>query len=279
MRVTIKTLSGTSSERSPRSRPIAIGASVLTHVVAGSFGIWLSTLPRSFPGPGHARTAPRYDLVWIASPGPGGGGGGGGNQTAIAAPARQVGRDRMTVPAARAEPKPIETPKEPPPIEPVTIPAKPMAASADIAPGVVSSMPAMETTQGPGAGGGAGTGAGTGSGEGQGSGLGPGAGGGTGGGAYRPGSGVSPPQLVREIKPNYTVSAMRAKIQGVVLLECVVLPDGTIGDVKILTSLDKTFGLDEEAIKAARQWRFLPGRRFGEPVPVFVTIELMFTLR
>lgn len=72
---------------------------------------------------------------------------------------------------------------------------------------------------------------------------------------------------------------MRAKVQGVVLLECVVQTDGSVGDVRILKSLDKVFGLDEEAIKAARQWRFVPRRRFGKPVPVLVTIELGFVLR
>jgi protein TonB len=81
------------------------------------------------------------------------------------------------------------------------------------------------------------------------------------------------------VKPNYTVEAMRAKIQGIVVLECVVLTDGTIGDARITKSLDKTFGLDEEAIRTAKQWRFKPGRRFGQPVPVFVTLELSFTLR
>ena len=59
---------------------------------------------------------------------------------------------------------------------------------------------------------------------------------------------------------------MRAKVQGTVLLECVVLPDGTVGDVEVVRSLDPTFGLDQEAIKAARQWRFAPGTRFGDPV-------------
>jgi protein TonB len=87
------------------------------------------------------------------------------------------------------------------------------------------------------------------------------------------------PQLVREVKPDYTADAMRAKVQGAVLLECVVLTDGTIGDVRIVKSLDNVFGLDEQAVKAARQWRFQPGRRFGEPVPVIVLIELTFTLR
>jgi protein TonB len=84
---------------------------------------------------------------------------------------------------------------------------------------------------------------------------------------------------VKEVKPDYTIEAMRAKVQGVALLECVVLPDGTVDDVKIVKSVDPVHGLDEQAIKAARQWHFLPGRRFGEPVPVLVTIELTFTLR
>lgn len=75
------------------------------------------------------------------------------------------------------------------------------------------------------------------------------------------------------------MEAMRAKVQGVVLLECVVQTDGSVGDIKIVKSLDKTFGLDEEAIKAARVWRFVPGRRLGDPVAVYVTLELAFTLR
>ena len=85
--------------------------------------------------------------------------------------------------------------------------------------------------------------------------------------------------MLREVKPNYTAAAMRAKVQGVVQLECVVGPDGSIGEVNIVKSLDKVFGLDDEAIKAAKQWRFAPGRRFGEPVAVYVTLELEFTLR
>ena len=72
---------------------------------------------------------------------------------------------------------------------------------------------------------------------------------------------------------------MRAKVQGTVLLEAVVLPDGTVGQVDVIRSLDSTFGLDQEAVKAAKKWRFRPGSRFGEPVAVLVTIELTFTLR
>jgi TonB family protein len=59
----------------------------------------------------------------------------------------------------------------------------------------------------------------------------------------------------------------------------VVLPDGTVGNVEVVRSLDPVFGLDQEAIKAARQWRFVPGMRLGQPVPVLVVISMTFTLR
>jgi periplasmic protein TonB len=85
--------------------------------------------------------------------------------------------------------------------------------------------------------------------------------------------------VLREVRPNYTADAMRAKVQGTVWVEAVVLQDGTVGEAKIVRSLDSTFGLDDEALKAARQWRFAPGTRFGQPVAVLVTIELTFTLR
>jgi protein TonB len=170
---------------------------------------------------------------------------------------------------------------EPEPLPELNIPAQTMAAAELTAPGVVAEgiPPESGLSQGSGSGGGAGTGTGTGVGSGQGSGLGAGYGGGTGGGAFRPGNGVTLPRVLFEKKPAYTADAMRAKVQGTVLLECVVLPDGTVGEVDIVRSLDSTFGLDEEAVKAARQWRFQPGMRFGEPVPVLVTIELQFTLR
>ncbi len=175
---------------------------------------------------------------------------------------------------------PQQAKNEPNPIEQLNIPAKMTAAATESLPGAIEAPPGPPTlSQGSGSGGGAGTGTGSGVGPGQGSGLGPGTGGGTGGGNYRPGNGVTVPRVLREVKPQYTSDAMRAKVQGVVLLECVVRPDGSVGDVQILRSLDGVFGLDQEAIKAAKQWRFAPGTRLGEPVPVLVTIELQFTLR
>lgn len=221
------------------------------------------------------------DIVWLQAPGPGGGGGGGGNK--MPDPPRKAelaGKEKVTVPVVKPEaPKP-ELKDVPKPDSQIVIPAVPTAASVQELPGIISSLPAAPTmSQGSGTGGGAGTGSGTGIGPGQGSGLGPGSGGGTGGGVYRPGNGVISPRLIREVKPNYTGDAMRAKIQGIVTMEAVVNPDGSVGQVQITRSLDSTFGLDQEAIRTVKQWRFAPGTRQGIPVPVLVEIEMTFTLR
>jgi TonB family protein len=222
------------------------------------------------------------DLVWLETTGPGGGGGGGGNKTPD--PPRKAelpGKEKITVPVAKP-PKPApEPPKEvPKPTQQINIPAQTMATGVQELPGAISNVPTIPTpSQGMGTGGGAGTGTGNGIGPGRGAGLGDGEGGGTGGGVYKPGNGVTSPRLTYEKKPGYTGEAMRAKIQGIVVMEAVVLPDGSVGPVKITRSLDPRFGLDEEAIRTVKQWRFAPGTRLGQPVPVLVEIEMTFTLR
>jgi TonB family protein len=97
-------------------------------------------------------------------------------------------------------------------------------------------------------------------------------------GVYRAGGGVTLPKLTREVKPQYTADALGAKIQGTVLVECVVRPDGSVGDIQIVRSLDPVYGLDSEAVKAAKQWMFEPGTKDGKPVPVLITIELAFRI-
>jgi TonB family protein len=91
------------------------------------------------------------------------------------------------------------------------------------------------------------------------------------------GNGVTSPVLIREVKPVYTQAAMDRKVQGTVEVNAVILANGTVGDVTVKKSLDPD--LDAEAIRAAKQWKFKPGTKDGEPVPVEVSIELSFTLR
>lgn len=96
---------------------------------------------------------------------------------------------------------------------------------------------------------------------------------------YKPGNGVTLPAVVKEVKPQYTKAALDAKIHGVVVLEVVVLSSGEVGDVEVTDSLDTTYGLDQQAIDAARQWQFRPGMKDGKPVAVQIALEMTFTLK
>jgi periplasmic protein TonB len=257
----------------------SLAASVVTH---GAFLLIFLVLIRLTPETtGNAMLLNRapHEIVWLAEPGAGGGGGGGGNQQKEPIKKAELpGKEKITVPVEKA-PVPTPIPEvKPPEEEKVNIPAVTMSAANETSPGLIESKEDT-TSQGTGTQGGAGTGSGTGIGNGQGSGLGEGSGGGTGGGVYRPGNGVESPRLLRSVRPNYTAEAMRAKVQGIVRLEGVVNSDGSVGDVKVTRSLDPVFGLDTEAIKAAKQFRFVPGTRFGEPVAVLVSFEIEFTLR
>jgi TonB family protein len=172
-----------------------------------------------------------------------------------------------------SDPPPVKAEPLPPVVAPV------VAVAADVRDKVgvpVDVAPAPES-HGPGTGNGAGTGKGTGLGEGDGAGIGPGSGGGTGGGPYRPGSGITPPTVLREVRPDYTEDGRRRNVEGDVLLEIVVRRDGTVGDIKLLQGLGS--GLDQRALDAVRQWRFSPAQRQGVPVDVIVEVAVEFKLR
>ncbi len=94
---------------------------------------------------------------------------------------------------------------------------------------------------------------------------------------HKPGGRVTTPRLLREVKPQYSARAMKEKVQGEVLIECVVKADGTVGDTKIAKSLD--VDLDKAALDAAAQWVFEPGTRDGKPVNVLVTITMTFRVK
>lgn len=267
-------------EQRKRIGPAAI-ASFAYH--AAMVGALLFAISHGSTGAQQAPIFPQQlnnQIVWLTEPGPGGGGGGGGNR--MQEPPRKAelpGKDAITVPVQRP-PSMQLTKKEPDPTEQLNIPAKNMASAAESLPGALDAPPGPPTlSQGPGSGGGSGTGVGTGIGPGTGSGLGPGSGGGTGGGVYEPGSGVSNPRLLQQVRPQYTSDAMRAKVQGTAIVSCVVRTTGVPSDCEIARSLDPTFGLDQQAVLAAQKWRFAPGTLRGEPVNVRILIEMTFTLR
>ena len=91
--------------------------------------------------------------------------------------------------------------------------------------------------------------------------------------------GVTMPTVLSEVKPQYTPEALRARIEGTVIMTAVVGTDGTPGDISVTKSLDAQYGLDEQARIALSGWRFRPGRKDSKPVAVRVTVEMSFTLR
>lgn len=224
------------------------------------------------PPPPQVTPIEKYELTFVRMEGPGGGGGGGGNES-VAPPAK------LEMKAEAPEAPKIEVPKievPPPPPAPLVAPIR-TDATLPVTSGVISGLAAAPSL-GTGTGGGGGTGRGTGSGSGTGSGVGPGTGGGFGGGAFRPGSGADNPVVIKQVDPKYTPEAMRAKIQGIVELEAVVGVNGQITEVRIHKSLDRGFGLDEEAMRVARQWLFRPARYQGQAVPMVVIIQMEFRL-
>jgi len=76
--------------------------------------------------------------------------------------------------------------------------------------------------------------------------------------------------------PGYTEEARRAQIEGAVRLSVVLNANGTVSDIRVARGLG--YGLDEKAIEAARQLRFVPAQKDGHAVSVRVFIEFKFSL-
>jgi protein TonB len=283
---------------SRRHSGMPLAASGALHAAALAVMVLVASLGvRTAPAEEPAKDPVR--LVFLATPGPGGGGGGGGlRQPRPAAKALLRGKSRVDSPvtvsrSAERRPEPAPAPPRPvvpeptrdpipeiaraTPIPPIVAPVVTAPADAQDRPGVVTGTTADARSNGPGTGGGSGTGTGTGSGEGNGAGIGEGSIAGTGGGPYRPGSGITPPRLLREVKPDYTEEGRTRHVEGDVVLEVVVRSDGGVGGVRVLQGLGS--GLESRAIEAVRQWKFSPALRFGKPVDVLVEVAVEFRLR
>jgi TonB family protein len=241
-------------------------ASISAHVVLFVLVLFFATRVSNISDAARAVSPP---LVFVPQGGSGGGGGGGGDLRA------QPPRAALMKPAPAASiPTPSQVLQPPASVPAVT------TTAVETLPGALAPIDAsMALGRGNGPGGGAGRGPGNGPGDG--SGLGDGRLAGLGDDVYVPGNGVSSPVLLREVKPNYTAEALRAKVQGTVEMDAVVLSDGTIDPrtIRIVRSLDQAFGLDREAIEAVKQWRFKPAMRKGQAVAALVTLELAFTIR
>ena len=237
--------------------------SIAVHGLALALLIWVSYTHVRDAEPVPEETMAR--VVWVAMPGPSGGGGG---SKAVTPPPPKLTPPKAT--RSLEKPAPTVIPTEATPLPPAPVEPQPDTnAVADAA----SSGAASTTASAPG------NGTGNGSGPGKGDGVGPGEDKGFGGGSYRPGNGVTSPIPTYRATPAYTAEAVRAKAQGVITVECIVEPNGECGDVRIVRGFAPPYGLDQQALATARRWRFRPGMRAGEAVPVLVNLEIEFNIR
>jgi len=98
-------------------------------------------------------------------------------------------------------------------------------------------------------------------------------------GVFKPGTGgVGYPSCVHCPSPSYTGEARRAKLNGMVVLQATITPQGEVSDIAVVKG--PGFGLERNAVEAVRNWRFKPATdQDGKPVAVRVLIEVKFAIR
>lgn len=92
----------------------------------------------------------------------------------------------------------------------------------------------------------------------------------------RVGGVIHEPRKIRDVPPSYPRIAMTARVQGVVILECMINTQGRVEGVKVLRGIPT---LDDAAIEAVKQWVYTPTLLGGVPVGVVMTVTVNFVLR
>jgi protein TonB len=92
----------------------------------------------------------------------------------------------------------------------------------------------------------------------------------------RIGGGIKPPTKIKDVKPFYPPVALAARVQGVVIVEAIIDATGDVVEARVLRSIPL---LDEAALEAVQQWRFMPTVVDGVPQAVVMTVTVNFTLQ
>ena len=95
-------------------------------------------------------------------------------------------------------------------------------------------------------------------------------------GGLRVGSAGGAPRKLKDVPPVYPPEALRAKVQGVVILEATIDETGRVSDAKPVRSIPL---LDQAAVDAVKRWQYEPTLLNGVAVPVIITVTVNFTAR
>jgi periplasmic protein TonB len=141
---------------------------------------------------------------------------------------------------------------------------------------MASSIPQIGVANSPLVGMSMGNGSGSGMGSGSGSGFGPGLGGNVGGGLRQVGGGVSAPELLFKVDPEFSEEARKAKTAGDVLVDLWVDEKGNPSHVHVVRGIG--MGLDEKAVAAVKLYKFKPAMENGKPVTVEMNVDVTFNI-
>ena len=95
-----------------------------------------------------------------------------------------------------------------------------------------------------------------------------------GGAVKKVGGGVSAPVLVKQVEPQFSPEAKQNKIGGPVAVSLIVDEQGMPQKVHVSRGVGN--GLDEKAVEAVKQYRFKPAMENGQPVAVYLYVEVNF---
>jgi periplasmic protein TonB len=89
----------------------------------------------------------------------------------------------------------------------------------------------------------------------------------------RVGGEIREPRKLVNVKPVYPEVARQVRVQGIVLIDCLIDPHGNVVDARVVDGIPL---LNEAALAAVRQWRYTPTLFGGVPVPVQMTVMVNF---
>jgi periplasmic protein TonB len=249
-------------KRDARSTAMAL----LVHAAAIAVIFWMTAMHVPFAAP------VRTELTALATPPPmalakdamGGGGGQRGVTPVTKGELPKFADQQITPPKA----PPMDQPK-------IRMPDPTIEVQKDLKM-ATNNLPNFGDPKSPLIGNSLGNGTGSGIGGGNGSGFGLGSGGNYGGGVRKIGGGVSSPQLIFQVEPEFSEEARKAKFMGVVLVGLIVDPQGLPRNVHVIRGVG--MGLDDKAVEAVRQYKFKPAMEGGKPVAVQLNVEVDFQI-
>ena len=96
-------------------------------------------------------------------------------------------------------------------------------------------------------------------------------------GPFHVGGNIEPPVKIHDPHPAYTEEARMARIQGVVLLQAVLDPQGNVTRLQVIKGLP--LGLTESALETVAEWKYKPATKNGLPVAVYLHLAINFSIQ